>query len=300
MTTSMMRKRPQLKLNCLPKILAQQNPKTFTYWLHGGEGEFDGQKAFWDSQNTELTMARRDFPADLPANDWGMGDISFFHAAWERLLQSFAQNAPTRSFGMWLSVSNHPPWKLPPDAPELLRKEASTLSQPSYQTTLYADFALGQWLKTVSESILWPDTILIILGDHGQQESPVFGAVTFQPQRQAVLAHIPLILTGGLMAELKNDVPGFAENRVSDAWVSQADLAATLALWLGAAPISFFGEPFFSTRHAPVISMSGDKIWLAEQADARPPRDFLHAAAETDPHRFEVTYTRAFLRLISL
>lgn len=300
MTTSMMRKRPQLKLNCLPKILAQHPiPKTLTYWLHGGEGEFDGQKAFWDSQNMGLTMARRDFPDNLPANDWGMGDISFFHAAWERLLQSFAQNTPTQSFGMLLSVSNHPPWQLPPDTPEFLRKEASTLSQPSYQTTLYADFALGQWLKAVSESILWPDTMIIILGDHGQQESPVFGSETLEPQGQAVLAHIPLIITGGLIAELKNELPNFATERISDAWVSQADLAASLALWLGA-KAAFFGEPLYSTRRAPVMSLSGDKIWLAEKADARPPREFLHAAAENDPHRFEVTYTRAFLRLISL
>ena len=301
MTTSIMRKRPHLQLQCLPNILAQQQvPKTHTYWLHGGEGAFDGQKAFWEKQKAGLTMARHDFPRHLPANDWGMGDLSFFKAAWEVLLNYIAVQSPQQSLGMLLSVSNHPPWRLPPDAPEALRLKAQKLSQPSYQTTLYADYALGEWLNRARSSPLWLDSAVIILGDHGQQESPVFAEEKLEPQNQAFLAHIPLIITGGLITSFKAAHNDFSDHRWNNSVVSQADLAPTLALWLGAQQTSFLGEPLFSLRQSPVMSMSGDKVWFPEEAEARPPRDFLSAAKTEQDARFNMIYTRAFLRLIAL
>ena len=237
--TSVMRGLVVARISCLGDSLKH---RADTFWLHGGDGRFDGQLAFWRDHGMRQTLSIRDFPAAAARTGWGVGDRTFLKDAAARLLTLNHQSQAEFLLGLVLTVSNHIPWDLPADADPTLA--AGTYAHPSYRTTAYADHAVGEFVQELKRGDVWKKTLLVLASDHGNSLPPATDLYAGNPQRDDLLAsHVNLILSGGLVED--PDVP----HRVETA-VSQADVAPFLAYVVGLGEARFFADGLFATARS--------------------------------------------------
>ena len=275
--TSAMRELPQLNPRCLTEILKKNlDSKTSIQgaWWHAGDFNFDGQGSFWLKHGTDRTLSRKNFLPQTPGTWWGLSDFALVDRMKEELL-----NAPISSdlqSHLFLSVSNHPDWGLPADAPDNIKNDLIQKSaHPSRLSALYTDAALGHLIEVLKEIKIpnssesyWDAAVFIAVNDHGTMvpsgknaQGYSWGLGGESDIRAAVaMSHAGLVLNGGLV---QNALKGIQKASVVNSnFVSQADVFATLVDLAGMSANTTADSLFSLNRRWPVTVDLGSRIFL--------------------------------------
>ncbi len=297
-TNSAMRNRPDLDLACLPDEIARRQQPIRVGWYHGGRGEFDGQRFFWAKRNVGRIIADNNFPPDVPRTSWGVSDAVLFDRVIEELKDFKAYAEQPLFLGMVLTISNHIPWQLPADLPEHLRPMVFSLTDPSYHTVVYADWALGRFVRDLKAQGLWDKALILFVSDHGHAVRP-YQAPTVPNAMQLYedTTHIHLVISGGI-GETVAHRPGQFGSDEQTRYVSQADVAPFLAFVLGLDAMRFFSDGLMLNKATPrlVVADTGHGIFLPEKKMLFSYRDFAKhgsALADDDQLRRYVNFIHA-------
>lgn len=290
--TSMMRDRPEVKLDCLPRMF-ERRFGVASFWLHGGRGEFDSQEHFWTTQGVRYALVSKDFPADAPASGWGVSDRALFHRslAW---LEEHRGTLPGPFLnGMILTITNHTPFTLPSDSPPALAAEMERLKEPSFRTTRYTDFALGEWVEGLKAKGLWKNAVIVVVSDHGVAGEPYHGRWRREPRfTEEAMSRINLVVTGGLT---ERALTAAKETFVS--WgpaVSQAQIAPFLADIAGAGDERFFGDHLLALEpRLPIVSDFGPRVYFPLASLVMEREQLMHEIKQ--PDAYAPAFYRAFL-----
>lgn len=131
-----------------------------TSFICTGNTQFDNMKNFLESNSFDNVIGEEVFNDNEKINSWGVPD----HILYEygiRLMDSL-HNKNMKFFTTLLSISTHPPY----DYPEVegFVASAKTKRDNSY---LYADWAIGQFLKNASTHDWFNNTVFVFVADHG-------------------------------------------------------------------------------------------------------------------------------------
>jgi arylsulfatase A-like enzyme len=219
--------RSDVAMTGLPEMLRSLGWKTFL-WIHNGDQNFYRRDRFYLPRGFQ-TIDGRDFPPREPRTNWGFSD----RALARRALVAF--DATREPFAaMVITVSNHHPFQLPPDAQTHMTGLPSERrgfipfgtggllvgmhTVPMLRTIHYTDEAVGYFFHLVRDRPWFSRTVFVIVSDHGLPIAPLGGLRTFH--RFLEIRHrVPLIIYSPLL-------PG---GKVVEGPASQADLLPTLA-----------------------------------------------------------------------
>ena len=147
------------KFSSLASILKRRGYET--YYLFGGDMNYDNQYGFLSGQGYDNFISREHFGNDVFSTVWGVADEYLFDKSLEILKK---QNKPTLM--TILTISNHPTYAFPiPNNFEMIPKEIDNSIR--LNAFKYSDWALGKFMKECEKSGLYDNTIFVILGDHG-------------------------------------------------------------------------------------------------------------------------------------
>lgn len=246
MVTSTMRNHPEIKLDCIPRLVDQDG-----FWIHGGMGLFDSQRIFWEKQGIKNLISQEDFSDDIPTTPWGISDLSLMDIVVPKI-QQLAQKNMKFSYGLILTITNHVPWRLPRDAPEDLKNRSKSDSNPAFATASYADQSVARLVSALKSANIWRKTILIISGDHGH-DTPS-GVLSSREER---LTRVVGLISGGMIEE------GISP-RVISTPVSQKDLGFFAAKLLKVNLKAPLAQSPFLERRLPVFSDLGDALFFPD------------------------------------
>lgn len=159
-----------------------------TAYLHNGEIEFENQFEFLSNHGFSTVYGKDDilkrFP-DAPSSSWGLPDEYLMQYATKWLGE---QNKPT--FLTMFTMTNHHPWIIPDDyEPPKFSTDLKPAHRRYLETFHYSDEALGQFVSSMDDN-----TILFILGDHGQAMGEHNQNFTQQKGLYEENIHVPLLI----------------------------------------------------------------------------------------------------------
>ncbi len=196
-----------------------------TRFVYGGDLDFENMDGFLRHNDFDELVGVGDFPNGRLWQwrlKWGVPDDLVFTRAHELLLHDAGP-----SLTVILTLTNHPPFRLPPDA---ARPYSGPLADER-NAIRYSDWALGRFMEKARSAPYFDDTIFVIAGDHGQLYDGV-------PASDLSFFHVPCLVYGPRAL-------GVAPHRV-DAITGHTDIAPTIVGLLGApARHSFWGRDLF-------------------------------------------------------
>lgn len=197
--------RPWLPLTGLPEVLRGAGWKE-AVWMHNGDYNFYRRDLFYRRRGYTIVDGHQ-FPIDAPATNWGYSDRALAKVAVEVL-----DRARPPFFSFVLTVTNHHPFNLPPDAgprvplpetpqvagasPRVYRERTA----PLIQTMHYTDSAIGDFFRLARKRPWFKNTIFVITGDHGVAYPPLMRPVTSFFSLDALRHRVPLIFYSPLIA----------------------------------------------------------------------------------------------------
>lgn len=193
----------------LSEHLAQRGfHNTFVY---GGDLAFDNIEGFFTNKQYDHFVGENDFRGAQAFSKWGVPDhIVFARAA------ALVDSLP-RPFQMTvLTLSNHEPFDLPDSSVQMFFDDAD--SSKLFNAQLYADKALGLFLRRLDEKNVLDSTIVILTADHARYD---VSRLVLDPET----FHIPLLILGP--TEM---IPA---GQVIEAAGSQVDILPTILNLLG-------------------------------------------------------------------
>ncbi|MGA7617073.1 MAG: LTA synthase family protein [Thermoanaerobaculia bacterium] len=228
----LMTRHPLTRLTGLPEMLRAAGWKSFL-WISNTDQTFYHRARFYRPRGFQM-FDGTDFPTDDPRVNWGYSDRALARHAVDsitRLQEPFAS--------MVLTVDNHHPYQLPPDAgPKLTglpspkhgyrlfpgSDQAFGLhSSQMIQTVHYSDEALGDFIQLARKQPWFSRTIFVISGDHGIPVAPLGREISTIHDLAGLRHHIPLVFYSPLLPKGRV-VPGPA---------SQVDVMPTLLGLMG-------------------------------------------------------------------
>lgn len=171
----------------LPAILKANGYQTALF--QGSPSTFDWTFPFLHKAGFETIRGREHLPSEQRTS-WGIPDETLFRLAAEWLEK---QSRPT--FLSLFTISNHHPWESPLSFPI-----ASDLPEPYrryLQTFAYSDHCLGSFIERLKQSGLFDQSIVMILGDHGQEMGERKKTFAMHNDLYQENIHIPLLILGG-------------------------------------------------------------------------------------------------------
>lgn len=215
----------------LPTTAAILREKGYaTAFFYGGNSYFDNMERFFGGNGYQIVDKKSFAPDEITfANIWGVCDEDAF----DKLLgtlddRTAADDAP--QFVHLMTVSNHRPYTYPAG-----RIPIPNDSKQRSGGVMYADYALGRFLREAQRRPWFDDTVFVITADHcassaGKTEIPL------------EKYHIP-----GLIYAPRRFAPAKVE-----AVASQIDLMPTLFSLLGMDyESSFYGRDVFAPDYTP-------------------------------------------------
>lgn len=181
---------------------------TSTYW-YAGNIEFANTRSYLLAMGFDRIHDEHSFVAKR-RTEWGAFDEELF----DFHLRGAASEAQP-FFHVLMTATNHEPF----DAPV---NEGSTGGPPQMyrNTARYTDRCLGDFLERAQHEPWYPNTLIIILADHGHYLPK--GLTHYSAARH----HIPLLVTGGALRE---DLRG----TTNPAWSCHVDIPTTVLAQLG-------------------------------------------------------------------
>lgn len=158
---------------CLPKIFHEHGYKNL--WFHGGYASFYGRETFFPKLGFDELHDRAAIENKLYGEGknyfirhWGVEDPYTFAYAFEKM-----EKQPQPFFAEIMSLSSHHPffdiqnrWDLT-GYPKQIQGDMNNMYRKYQHVTYYTDKALGQFWDAFSNSQLYNNTIVVIVGDHG-------------------------------------------------------------------------------------------------------------------------------------
>ncbi|MGZ0708366.1 LTA synthase family protein [Coraliomargarita sp. W4R53] len=132
----------------------------FTEFIYGGEAHFDNMRLFFTGNGFESIVDQHDFVEPVFAGTWGASDEDLFNKADERIQKLHDSGQPF--FSLVFTSSNHSPFEYPEGRIELFDEDPATENN----AVKYADYALGQFIKTAKTRDYWKDTLFLVVADH--------------------------------------------------------------------------------------------------------------------------------------
>lgn len=193
----------------LPSLLKTQGYATS--FLYGGDANFDNMRRFLIYNGVDKIIDDADISEPHFRNHWGVSDEDIFDQA-NKLYRTYANdNADQPFFSIILTLSSHEPFEFPDGDFELYEQPRETQNNAA----LYADHALGEFIKQASNEAWFDNTVFLIVADHGVE-------IRARGLIPAAKYHIPALILG----------PGVKPQRI-DTLASQIDLPTTVLGLLG-------------------------------------------------------------------
>lgn len=189
----------------LPTVLAENGYHNMFFMTH--ESQYDNMNGFFHTNGFHEIYAEENYPTEKRVNSFGVQDDFLFSYA----LPIISERANTGKpfFTVLLTISNHPPYIVPPHfAPK--NKELQD------QIVEFADWSINEFMNKAKEESWYDNTIFVFLGDHGKLVG------TPECEMPQSYNHVPLIIHGkDITPEIRNDFAG------------QIDVAPTILGMLG-------------------------------------------------------------------
>lgn len=137
-------------------------------FLYGGQGIFDQMRAFFVANGFDAFIEEKDFTDPVFRGTWGVSDEDLFRRADQEFRRLDAQGRPFCA--TILTVSLHSPWEYPPGRIQPLAAE--TQVPPGFELAelnnfLYADYAVGKFIREARGAPYFDRTLFVFVGDHG-------------------------------------------------------------------------------------------------------------------------------------
>ncbi len=139
-----------------------------TLFLYGGQGIFDHMRAFFVGNGFDVFIEEKDFDQVDFRTPWGASDEDLFRRADREFRRYAGQGKPF--FATILTVSLHSPWEYPEGRIQPLPPATPVPPGFKYEELnnfLYADYALGQFIRQARTAPYFDDTLFVFVGDHG-------------------------------------------------------------------------------------------------------------------------------------
>ena len=197
----------------LPTVLKENGYCNLFFMTH--ESQYDNMNAFLRTNGFDEIYAQENYPAEKVVNSFGVQDDFMYQYALPILNEKAKAGEPF--FTVLLSISNHPPYVIPPFFHPHSEK-------PEEQIVEYADWSIRQFMDAAEKQPWFDNTIFVFLGDHGKMVG------TPECEMPQSYNHIPLMIYG------KDIRPA-----VYDGFGGQIDVAPTL---LGMLNMSYLQNNF--------------------------------------------------------
>lgn len=196
---------------CLPLLPSlAKTLKRYGYsadYMYGGNATHMNKRKYlettgfrvWDIEDIDVSREERDA--------WGANDS----IAMDRLLglmhRTREENGSEKPF-YWgcQTISSHEPWEVP----------YQRLDNKVYNAFAYADHCVGQFLDSLSRTVLWDNLLVVVFADHGHTYNLTFDNPEF--------FHMPLFLLGGALKKQQTIHTIIAQNDIVATVLSQMDI----------------------------------------------------------------------------
>lgn len=190
------------KLAFIPEKL---NAEGYTSeFFYGGSLNFANYRSFLVAAGFDKMISDKDYPSAELKSKWG----AFDHVVLNRCLAETPDSDST-FFKTILTLTSHEPFETPV-APAFKGDDEDTRFMNSLH---YTDAAIGNFIKEAKTRKWWPNTLVIIIADHGSRRPG--NSEIWEKSKY----HIPMIWLGGALKTQDTIIKDIA---------SQTDLAATL------------------------------------------------------------------------
>lgn len=139
-----------------------------TLFLYGGQGIFDHMRAFFLGNGFDLFIEEKDFEDPEFRGAWGVSDEDLFRRADREFRRLAGQGQPF--FATILTVSLHSPWEYPKGRIDPLPINIPIPPGFKYEELnnyLYADYAVGKFIREARGAPYFDNTLFVFVGDHG-------------------------------------------------------------------------------------------------------------------------------------
>lgn len=223
----------------LPTVLKDNGYSNLFFMTH--ESQYDNMNAFLRTNGFDEIYAQENYPSVKVVNSFGVQDDFMYQYALPILNEKAKTGNPF--FSVLLSISNHPPYVIPPYFHPHSEK-------PEDQIVEYADWSIKQFMEAAEKQPWFDHTIFVFLGDHGKMVG------TPECEMPQSYNHVPLMVYGkGL------------QPAVYDGFGGQVDVAATL---LGLLNVSYMQNNFgvdLLKEERPCMFFTADNMIGARDAD---------------------------------
>jgi phosphoglycerol transferase MdoB-like AlkP superfamily enzyme len=179
-----------------------------TSFYYGGDINFANLNSYLFNGRFDKIISKSGFKKSEILSKWGVPDQIVF----DRLYNDIKKEKEP-FFKVYFTLSNHEPFDIP--VPAFIK--GSDTESKMYNSSMYTDSCIGDFVKKLKMTELWDKTLIVFLADHGHilpGKSPVYGFRKY---------HIPMLWLGGA---IKRDT-------IISKYGSQTDLARTLLKQLG-------------------------------------------------------------------
>ena len=189
----------------LPTVLAENGYRNLFFMTH--ESQYDNMNAFFRTNGFDEIYAEENYPKEKIANHFGVQDDYLYEYALPILNKRAGSGQPF--FAVLLSISNHPPYVIPP----YFHPESEKTEE---QIVEYADWSIRKFMTEARKQPWFDNTLFVFMGDHGKLVG------TPENEMPESYNHVPLMVYG------KNITPAHHKG-----YGGQIDVAPTLLGLLG-------------------------------------------------------------------
>lgn len=147
----------------LPQVLKEKGYNTNFFITH--DELFDNVGAFLRANGFDRVYSEKDYPQDKILGTWGVPDDYLFEFGTAKLNELAQAKHPFLS--VFLTCSDHSPYVIP----SYFQPKNNNVSQ---QIVEYADWSIGQFLKSCSKQDWFDNTLFVFVADHGQPMNVVY------------------------------------------------------------------------------------------------------------------------------
>lgn len=149
----------------ISNVLSKNNYQTIFFCT--GDKTFDNMNGFLIPNGFQNFVSEENFPAEKIENGWGVSDNTMFNFSISKLDSLFEQRKPFLS--VFVTVTSHEGNDLPREK-NFIPHSKNKVDQ-LYE---YSDWAISQFFKQISQKKWFSNTIFALIGDHGQNFSPIY------------------------------------------------------------------------------------------------------------------------------
>lgn len=212
-----------------------------TYFCTTHDAVFDNMEGFFKLNGFDQVISESDFSISESIGVTGVPDHLLYSKLVERVNK---ENRPFVAYVM--TGTDHGPWHIPSNIP--FKPDGKNFQE---NASLYADWAVKQFMEEAKRQDWYKNTIFVFLGDHGQiMDDPYQMPITYH--------HIPCIVhCPAILKPWKNRNLGY-----------QPDIVKTIASMLKLKYNNFsFGENILETSRPIVFFSADDKLGYVTNDD---------------------------------